>query len=170
MTLCTKGMGLSPDPHRRRMPWTAAKECVPGVVRSSKEKMALDGARRVDVECVDRASQVYPLEALRAAVATCEYNTSRGKNIFNWSLRRNQMYSGNRFTARSGRRGRTTRTPLAPPFISVAARPQRSPRQYDLRMFWVACAVLFAVIVPHPRASVQTSLSMQVLIDCGHTH
>ncbi|KAF8281788.1 hypothetical protein TcYC6_0008230 [Trypanosoma cruzi] len=47
-------MGLSPDPHRRRMPWTAEKECVPGVVHSSKEKMVLDGAQRVGVECVDR--------------------------------------------------------------------------------------------------------------------
>ncbi|RNC43890.1 hypothetical protein TcCL_NonESM06458 [Trypanosoma cruzi] len=71
MTLCTKGMERSPDPHRRRMPWTAAKECVPGVVHSSKEKMVLDGARRVDVDCVDRASQVYPLEALRATVNKC---------------------------------------------------------------------------------------------------
>ncbi|RNF04630.1 hypothetical protein TcG_10894 [Trypanosoma cruzi] len=82
MTLCTKGMGRSSDPHRRRMPWMAEKECVPGVVHSSKEKMVLDGARRVDVDCVDRASQVYPLEALRATVAACEYNTFRGKNIF----------------------------------------------------------------------------------------
>ncbi|RNC42864.1 hypothetical protein TcCL_NonESM07484 [Trypanosoma cruzi] len=95
MTFCTKGMGISPDSHRRRMPWTAEKECVPGVVHSSKEKMVLDGAQRVDVDCVDRASQVYPLEALPAAVATCEYNTCRGKNIFNCSLRRNPMYSGN---------------------------------------------------------------------------
>ncbi|EAN98909.1 hypothetical protein C3747_17g503 [Trypanosoma cruzi] len=86
-----KGMGISPDPHRRRMPWTAEKECVPGVVHSSKEKMVLDGAQRVGVECVDRASQVYPLEALRAAAATCEYNTFRGKNIFNCSLRWNPM-------------------------------------------------------------------------------
>ncbi|EAN89551.1 hypothetical protein C3747_12g285 [Trypanosoma cruzi] len=137
-------MGLSPDSHRRRMPWTAEKECVTGVVRSSKEKMVLDGARRVDVDCVDHASQVYPLEALRAAVATCEYNTFRGKNIFNWSLRWNPMYSGNGFTGRSGRRGRTTRTPPAPPFISAAARPQRSPRQYVLRIFrggmrWSVC-------------------------------
>ncbi|PBJ68767.1 hypothetical protein BCY84_20905 [Trypanosoma cruzi cruzi] len=120
MTLCTKGMGRSSDPHRRRMPWMAAKECVPGVVHSSKETMVLDGARRVDVDCVDRASQVYPLEALRAAVASYEYNTFRGKNIFNWSLRQNPMCSGNGFTTRSGRRGRTTRTPPAPPFISFA--------------------------------------------------
>ncbi|RNC33485.1 hypothetical protein TcCL_Unassigned03813, partial [Trypanosoma cruzi] len=90
MTLCTKGMGLSPDFHRRRMPWTAEKECVPGVVHSSKEKMVLDGARRVDVDCVDRASQVYSLEALWATVASYEYNTFRQKNILNWSLRRNQ--------------------------------------------------------------------------------
>ncbi|PBJ74491.1 hypothetical protein BCY84_12507 [Trypanosoma cruzi cruzi] len=82
MTFCTKGVGLSPDSHRRRMLWTAEKECVPGVFHGSKGKMVLDAARRVDVECVDRASQVYPLEALRAAVATYEYNTSRGKKIF----------------------------------------------------------------------------------------
>ncbi|PWV03337.1 hypothetical protein C4B63_1g512 [Trypanosoma cruzi] len=120
MTLCTKGMVLSPDPHRRRMPWTAAKECVPGVVHSSKEKMVLDGARRVDVDCVDRASQVYPLEALRAAVASYEYNTSTGRTFLKRSLRQNPMCSGNGFTARIGGRGRTTRTPPAPPFISFA--------------------------------------------------
>ncbi|RNF00791.1 hypothetical protein TcG_11987, partial [Trypanosoma cruzi] len=39
MILCTKGMERSSDPHRRRMPWMAAKECLPGVVHSSKEKM-----------------------------------------------------------------------------------------------------------------------------------
>ncbi|RNC52831.1 hypothetical protein TcCL_ESM09890 [Trypanosoma cruzi] len=82
MTLCTKGMGISPDPHRRRMPWTAEKECVPGVVHSSKEKMVLDGARRVDVDCVNRASQTYSLEALRATVNKCKYNKCRGMNIF----------------------------------------------------------------------------------------
>ncbi|KAF8288444.1 hypothetical protein TcYC6_0034250 [Trypanosoma cruzi] len=71
MTLGTKGMERFPDPHRRRMPWTAEKECVLGAVHSPKEKMVLDGARRVDVECVDRASQVYPLEALRATVNKC---------------------------------------------------------------------------------------------------
>ncbi|ESS61502.1 hypothetical protein TCDM_10907 [Trypanosoma cruzi Dm28c] len=120
MTLGTKGMVLSPDPHRRRMPWTAEKECVPGVVRSSKEKMVLDGARRVDVDCVDCASQVYPLEALRAAVATCEYNTSTGRTFLKRSLRQNPMCSGNGFTARSGRRGRTTSMSPAPPFISFA--------------------------------------------------
>ncbi|PWV21217.1 hypothetical protein C3747_3g778 [Trypanosoma cruzi] len=152
MTLCTKGMERSLDSHRRRMSWTAEKECVPGVVHSSKEKMVLDGARRVDVDCVDRASQVYPLEALRAAVNKCEYNTFRGKNIFNWLLRRNPMYTGNGFTARSGRRGRTTRTPPAPPFISVAVRPQRSPRQHTPCGFsGVACTVLFGVFVsPSP--------------------
>ncbi|RNC51660.1 hypothetical protein TcCL_ESM11193 [Trypanosoma cruzi] len=74
-------MGVSPDSHRRRMPWTAEKECVPGVVHSSREKMVLDGARRVDVDCVDRASQVYPLEALWAAVASYEYNTSTGRTF-----------------------------------------------------------------------------------------
>ncbi|PWV15281.1 hypothetical protein C3747_30g338 [Trypanosoma cruzi] len=81
MTFCTKGMGLSSDPHLRRMPWTAEKECVPGVVHGSEGKMVLDGARRVDVDRVDRASQVYPLEALRTAVATCEYNTFRERTF-----------------------------------------------------------------------------------------
>ncbi|PWU90116.1 hypothetical protein C4B63_53g211 [Trypanosoma cruzi] len=135
MILCTKGMVLSPDPHRRRMPWMAAKECVPGVVHSSKEKMVLDGAQRVDVDCVDCASQVYPLEALRAAVASYEYNTSTGRTFLKRSLRWNPMYSGNGFTARSCRRGRTTSMSPAPSFISFATRPQRSPRQYTLRIF-----------------------------------
>ncbi|PWV19816.1 hypothetical protein C3747_8g81 [Trypanosoma cruzi] len=71
MTLCTKGMGISPDSHRRRMPWMVEKECVPGVVHSSKENMVLDGAQPVDVDCVNRASQVDPLEALPATVNKC---------------------------------------------------------------------------------------------------
>ncbi|PWV03205.1 hypothetical protein C4B63_1g1187 [Trypanosoma cruzi] len=169
MTLCTKGMERSSDPHRRRMPWMAAKECVPGVVHSSKEKMVLDGARRVDVDCVDRASQVYPLEALRATVAACEYNTSRGRTFLKRSLRRNPMCSGNGFAARSGRRGRTTRTPPAPPFISVAARPQRSPRPYALRIFrgGMRCSVC-RHCSPSPSVG-EYFLSMQVPIDFGHT-
>ncbi|KAF8306642.1 hypothetical protein TcBrA4_0022370 [Trypanosoma cruzi] len=127
-------MGRSSDPHRRRMPWMAEKECVPGVVHSSKEKMVLDGAQRVDVDCVDRASQVYPLEALRVTVAACEYNTSTGRTFLKRSLRRNPMYSGNGFTTRSGRRGRTTRTPPAPPFISFATAVAQ-PAPYALRIF-----------------------------------
>ncbi|PWV14419.1 hypothetical protein C3747_36g295 [Trypanosoma cruzi] len=177
MNLCTEGMELSPDSHRRRMPWTAAKECVPGVVHSSKEKMVLDGARRVDVECVDRASQVYPLEALRAFVATCEYNTFGGKNILNWSRSWNPMYSGNEFTARSGRRGRTTRTPPAPPFISVAARPQRSPRQYALRIFrgdtncsvWRHCSPFPRVGADVPVDAISCCLRAHPLIDAADT-
>ncbi|KAG8346298.1 hypothetical protein ERJ75_001227400 [Trypanosoma vivax] len=82
MTLGCKGMKLSPDPHRRRMPWTAAKEFVPGVVLSAKDKMVLDGVQLLDIENIDRASQLDPLDVLRAAVATYEYNTSTGKNIF----------------------------------------------------------------------------------------
>ncbi|RNF12365.1 hypothetical protein TraAM80_00376 [Trypanosoma rangeli] len=82
MTLGSKGMKLSPGPQRKRMPWTAAKEYVPGAVLNAKEKMVLDGAQLVDVENTDRASQVDPLEVLRATVATYEYNTSTGKNIF----------------------------------------------------------------------------------------
>ncbi|KAF8301497.1 hypothetical protein TcYC6_0051160 [Trypanosoma cruzi] len=162
-------MGISSDSHRRRMPWMAEKECVPGVVHSSKENMVLDGAQRVDVECVDRASQVYPLEALRAAVASYEYNTSRGKNIFNCSQVESNVLR-QCFTARNGRRGRTTRTPPAPPFISFATavtQPHETTRLADFPR-WHALFCL-SPLFPHPRASVQTSLSMQVPIDCGHT-
>ncbi|ESS54956.1 hypothetical protein TCDM_13609 [Trypanosoma cruzi Dm28c] len=134
MTLCTKGMERSSDPHRRRMPWTAEKECVPGVVHSSKEKMVLDGARRVDVDYVDRASQVYPLEALRAAVATCEYNTYRGKNIFNWSRRWNPMCSVNGL-ARGVAGGDARQVCHQHRHSFPLPRQQRSPRQYALRIF-----------------------------------
>ncbi|KAH9577658.1 Mitochondrial 28S ribosomal protein S34 [Trypanosoma melophagium] len=82
MTLGSKGMKLSPAPHRRRMPWTAAKEYFPGVVLNAKEKIILDGVQLVDVENIDRSSQADPLEVLRATVATYEFNTSTGKNIF----------------------------------------------------------------------------------------
>ncbi|RNC44280.1 hypothetical protein TcCL_NonESM05959, partial [Trypanosoma cruzi] len=141
-------MGLSPDPHRRRMPWTAAKECVPGVVRSSKEKMVLDGARRVDVDCVDRASQVYPLETLRAAVATCEYNTFGGKNIFNWSLRWNPMCSGNALrqgvAGGDARRGRHSHRHLFPSPRDHNAARANTPCGFSE----AACAVLFVATVP----------------------
>ncbi|PWU93806.1 hypothetical protein C4B63_29g72 [Trypanosoma cruzi] len=170
MTLGTKGMGLSPDPHRRRMPWTAEKECVPGVVHGSKGKMVLDGARRVDVECVDRASQVYPLEALRAAVASYEYNTYRGKNIFNWSRSWNPMCSVNGLArgvaggdARRERHSHRHSFPSPPDHNAARA---NTPCGFSE----VARAVLLAVIVPHPRASVRTSPSMQLPVAFGHIH
>ncbi|RNF05067.1 hypothetical protein TcG_11024 [Trypanosoma cruzi] len=157
-------MGLSSDPHRRRMPWTAEKECVPGVFHSSKEKMVLDGARRVDVNYVDRASQVYPLGALRAAVATYEYNTSTGRTFLKRSLRRNPMCSGNGFTARIGRRGCTTRTPLAPPFISFAtAATQPAPIRLADFPRWHA---LFCLPSFFPIPELRCILP----VDCGHTH
>lgn len=82
MTLGSKGSRPSPDPHRRRMPWTASKEYVPGVVLQAKEKVILDGSSIVPLDHIDRASQVDPLAVLQAAVATYQYNTSTGKNIF----------------------------------------------------------------------------------------
>lgn len=82
MTLGSKGNRPSPDAHRRRMPWTASKEYIPGVVLQAKEKVILDGTQLVPFDHIDRASQVDPLEALKAAVATYRYNTSTGKNIF----------------------------------------------------------------------------------------
>ncbi|RNC35911.1 hypothetical protein TcCL_Unassigned01152 [Trypanosoma cruzi] len=63
ITLGTKGMKRFLDPHRRRMPWTASKECVPDVVPYNKENMVLGSVQRVDLDCVDRASQVDLLEA-----------------------------------------------------------------------------------------------------------
>lgn len=82
MTLGSKGNRPSPDAHRRRMPWTASKEYVPGVVLQAKEKVILDGTQLVEFDHIDRSSQVDPLEALKAAVAMYHYNTSTGKNIF----------------------------------------------------------------------------------------
>ncbi|PWV08161.1 hypothetical protein C3747_93g143 [Trypanosoma cruzi] len=87
---------------------------------------------------------------------------SAERTFSNWPFGRNQMAAGNGFTASSGRRGREKRTPPAPPFIFVAtavtqphaaprrlaATPRRSPRQYALRVFWVASAFLFGATVP----------------------
>ncbi|PWU89183.1 hypothetical protein C4B63_62g1 [Trypanosoma cruzi] len=171
MTLCTKGMGLSPDPHRRRMPWTAEKECVPGVVHSSKEKMVLDGAQRVDVDYVDRASRVYPLEALRVAVASYEYNTFRGRTFLKRSLRRNPMCSGNGFTARIGRRGCTTRTPTRTAIHFLCHGSNAARANTPCGFSGVKCAVPFAVIFPHSRASVHTPCRLRAhpLIDAADT-
>eukprot|EP00796_Vickermania_ingenoplastis_P003978 gene3978-2837_t len=97
MTLGSKGSKLSPDPHRRRMPWTASKEYVPGVVLRAREKVILDGTQLVEVDHIDRASQVDPLEALKAAVATYRYNTSTGKNIFQLASQEEYHGRGQRF-------------------------------------------------------------------------
>ncbi|KAF8303858.1 hypothetical protein TcYC6_0039780 [Trypanosoma cruzi] len=162
-------MGLSLDSHRRRMPWTAEKECVPGVVHGSKEKMVLDGARRVAVDCVDRASQVYSLEALRAAVASYEYNTFRGKNIligFSGGIQCTQAMGLLRGVAGGDvRRGRHQHRHSFP-----------SPRDHDAArankpcgFSGLACTVPLGAIVPHPRASVQTPCRCKFLSIAG-TH
>lgn len=96
MTLGSKGMHPSPEAHRRRMPWTAAHEFVPGVVLHNKDKMVLDGSQLVELDHIDRAAQVDPLEVLKAAVATRAYNTSTGSNIF-------QLASQTRFHGRGQR-------------------------------------------------------------------
>ena len=82
MTLGSKGMRPSPEAHRRRMPWTAAQEYVPGVVLHNKDKLVLDGSKLVELDHIDRAAQVDPLEVLKATVATHAYNFSTGANIF----------------------------------------------------------------------------------------
>ncbi|RNF06136.1 uncharacterized protein Tco025E_07657 [Trypanosoma conorhini] len=105
MTLGSKGMKLSPEPHRKRMPWTAAKEYVPGVVLNAKEKMVLDGVQLVDVDNIDRGSQVDPLEVLRATVATYEYNTSTGKNIFQLASQAEYSGRGQRFYRKEWQEG-----------------------------------------------------------------
>ncbi|PWV19812.1 hypothetical protein C3747_8g72 [Trypanosoma cruzi] len=170
MTLCTKGMGLSPDSHRRRMPWTAEKECVPGVVHSSKENMVLDGARRVNVDCVNRASQVDLLEALRATVASYEYNTCRGKNIligFSGGIKCTQAMG--LLQGLAGGDARRERHQHRHSFPSPRDHNAASCDYTPCGFSEVACTVPLGATVPHPRASVQTSLSMQVPVDCGHT-
>ncbi|PWV19969.1 hypothetical protein C3747_8g476 [Trypanosoma cruzi] len=163
-------MERSLDSYRRRMPWTAAKECVPGVVHSSKGNMVLDGAQRVDVDCVDRASQVYPLEALRATVASYEHNTFRGKNIligFSGGIQCTQAMGLLQGVAGGdARRERHSRLHSFPSPRHHSAARANKPCGFS----GVTCTVLFGATVPHPRASVQTSLSMQVPVDCGHTH
>ncbi|RNC60162.1 hypothetical protein TcCL_ESM02114 [Trypanosoma cruzi] len=98
-------MERSSDPRRRCMPWTAAKEYVPGVVLGTKETMVLDGVQRVDVDCVDRASRVDPLETLRATVAKCEYNTFSGKNIFQLAFQAESNGRGQRFHRKQWKEG-----------------------------------------------------------------
>lgn len=105
MTLGSKGSRPSPNAHRRRMPWTASKEYVPGVVLQAKEKVILDGTQLVPLDDIDRASQVDPLEVLKAAVATYRYNTSTGKNIFQLASQDVHHGRGQRFYRREWREG-----------------------------------------------------------------
>lgn len=97
MTLGSKGMRLSTDPHRRRMPWMAAQEYVPGVVLHNKDKVVLDGRQLVEHDHIDRASQVDPLEVLQTAVATHAYNVSTGANIFQIASQTRYQGRGQRF-------------------------------------------------------------------------
>lgn len=82
MTLGSKGCRPSPAAHRARMPWTASKEYVPGVVLHAKERVILDGTQLVENDQIDRSSQIDPLAVLQSAVAQYRYHTSTGKNIF----------------------------------------------------------------------------------------
>ncbi|KAF8301406.1 hypothetical protein TcBrA4_0051510 [Trypanosoma cruzi] len=151
-------MGRSSDPHRRRMPWMAEKECVPGVVHSSKEKMVLDGAQRVGCGLCRPCIAGDPLEHCGRPVASYEYNTFRGKNIFNWSLRRNPMYSGQWVYHEEWPEGTHDEdaTSTAIHFLCHGSNAARAHTPCGFS--GVACAGPFAVIVPHSRASVQDSL------------
>ncbi|EPY39192.1 hypothetical protein AGDE_04736 [Angomonas deanei] len=82
MTYGSKGAKKHPGPQRRRMPWTASKEYVPGMILRNREKMILDGKSLVEADHIERGAQVDPLEVLQAAVARYEYNTSTGMNLF----------------------------------------------------------------------------------------
>lgn len=82
MTLGSKGEKKATAAHRRRMPWAVAKEMVPMIVLNTKDKTILDGKKIIESDSIDRLSQVDPLEVLQGAVATYQYNTSTGKNIF----------------------------------------------------------------------------------------
>ncbi|PWV19962.1 hypothetical protein C3747_8g398 [Trypanosoma cruzi] len=162
-------MERSLDSHRRRMPWTAEKECVPGGFHGSKEKMVLDGAQRVDVECVGRASQTYSLEALRATVASYEYNTFRGKNIligFSGGIQCTQAMGLLQGVAGGDiRRGRHQHRHSFPsPRDHNAARANTSCGFSGL-----ACTVPLGATVPPSPSVGADSLSMHVPIDCGHT-
>ncbi|RNC55312.1 hypothetical protein TcCL_ESM07227 [Trypanosoma cruzi] len=162
-------MGISPDPHRRRMPWTAEKECVPGVVHSSKEKMVLDGAQRVGVECVDRvhrrcirwrhcgrpsphASTIHAEERTFLIVLS-------GGIQCNWAMLYREEWPEGTHDENA------TRTVIH--FRRHGSNPARANTPCGFSE--VARAVLFVATVPPPRASVQKSLSMQVPVACGHT-
>lgn len=97
MTLGSKGMRRTTDSHRRRMPWMAAKEYVPGVVLHNREKAILDGRMLVDTTHIDRSSQVDPLEVLQTIAATYAYNTSTGFTIFQLASQTKFHGRGQRF-------------------------------------------------------------------------
>jgi hypothetical protein len=105
MTLGSKGMRPSPDAHRARMPWTAAKEYVPGVVLNNKDKLVLDGSKLVELDHIERASQVDPLEVLKATVATHAYNISTGSNIFQIASQTRYNARGQKFFREEWRQG-----------------------------------------------------------------
>lgn len=105
MTLGSKGMRPSPDPHRRRMPWTASKEYIPGVVLQARDKVILDGTKLVEMDHIDRSSQVDPLEVLKAAVASYQYSISTGKNIFQLASQDAYHGRGQRFYRKEWREG-----------------------------------------------------------------
>ncbi|CCW70732.1 unnamed protein product [Phytomonas sp. Hart1] len=97
MTLGSKGAKHSPGPQRARMPWTAAKEYVPGVVLHAKDRALLDGAQLVGLEALERAAQVDPLAALHAAVASYRYHTSTGQTLFQLAAGLPSQGRGQRF-------------------------------------------------------------------------
>lgn len=105
MTLGSKGNRPSPDPHRARMPWTASKEYVPGVVLQAKEKVILDGSMIVPLDQIERAAQIDPLEVLQGAVATYRYNTSTGMNIFQIASQDSYHGRGQRFYRKEWQEG-----------------------------------------------------------------
>lgn len=105
MTLGSKGMRLSSGPQRPRMPWTAAKEFIPAVVLNQKDKTILDGSQLVELDHIDRSSQVDPLEVLKSAVATYEFSTSTGKNLFQLAAQDVWHGRGQRFFRREWREG-----------------------------------------------------------------
>eukprot|EP00331_Platyophrya_macrostoma_P026413 CAMPEP_0176435088 /NCGR_PEP_ID=MMETSP0127-20121128/17092_1 /TAXON_ID=938130 /ORGANISM="Platyophrya macrostoma, Strain WH" /LENGTH=264 /DNA_ID=CAMNT_0017818005 /DNA_START=64 /DNA_END=858 /DNA_ORIENTATION=- len=82
MTLGSKGSKKHTDTHRRRMPWFVAKEAVPEVVLLNRDKAILEGKHLIEPDCIDRMSQADPLEVLKSAVATYQYNTSTGHTLF----------------------------------------------------------------------------------------
>ncbi|KPA74134.1 putative mitochondrial hypothetical protein [Leptomonas pyrrhocoris] len=105
MTLGSKGMRLSPEPHRQRMPWTAAQEYVPGVVLNNKDKLVLDGSKLVELDHIDRAAQVDPLEVLKATVATRAFNISTGSNVFQIASQTRYHGRGQKFYREEWRQG-----------------------------------------------------------------
>lgn len=97
MTLGSKGSKGITAAHRARMPWAVAREGVPAIVLNVKDKAILDGCSIVETEDTDRMSQVDPLEVLKTAVKTYEFNTSTGKNIFQLASQMPHHGRGQRF-------------------------------------------------------------------------